>query len=207
MTASAGQSRSSHTCPCQAGNTINDALIPTRPRPVTENSEYTTFARRVPWAFSRRVPAGDVESLAHMIALAKDIDDAIALAVSGLQDAGYSWAEIASRLGITAGQPSSDGVARVAPRPRPAKATSVRRAEPRVRVTCPPDIKIRKMPGAALATDATCFRGHPVHRHKVASSLGQPPNPFAQIQEPSVGHVAFRTGILRYRTYEYLLDQ
>lgn len=36
-----------------------------------------------------------------MIALADDIDDAIALAVSGLRGAGYSWAEIGSRLGIT----------------------------------------------------------------------------------------------------------
>jgi hypothetical protein len=52
-------------------------------------------------AYSRRVAIGDVESLAHMISLADDINDGIAQAVSGLRDAGYSWAEIGSRLGIT----------------------------------------------------------------------------------------------------------
>ena len=52
-------------------------------------------------AYSRRVAAADVESLAHMISLADEINDAIAQVVSGLQDAGYTWAEIGSRLGIT----------------------------------------------------------------------------------------------------------
>jgi hypothetical protein len=36
-----------------------------------------------------------------MISLGDDINDGIAQAVSGLRDAGYSWAEIGSRLGIT----------------------------------------------------------------------------------------------------------
>jgi hypothetical protein len=76
-------------------------LTPKRPRPVTENSEYAAFARRILRAYGRRVAAGDFDSLAHMIALADDIDDAIALAVSGLRGAGYSWAEIGSRLVIT----------------------------------------------------------------------------------------------------------
>jgi hypothetical protein len=101
MTANPCQPSTANTCPCQTGNTVNDALTPKRPRPVTENSEYAAFAQRVLRAYSRRIAVGDVESLAHMIALARDIDDAIALAVSGLRAAGYSWAEIGSRLGIT----------------------------------------------------------------------------------------------------------
>ncbi|MGH3401478.1 MAG: hypothetical protein ACRDRJ_03000 [Streptosporangiaceae bacterium] len=36
-----------------------------------------------------------------MISLADDINDAIAQAVTGLRDAGHSWAEIDSRLGVT----------------------------------------------------------------------------------------------------------
>jgi hypothetical protein len=88
--------------PCPAGNTVNDGLTPKRRRrPVTENSEYAAFARRVLRAYSRRVAIGDVDSLAHMISLADDINDAISQAVSGLRDTGYSWAEIGSRLGIT----------------------------------------------------------------------------------------------------------
>jgi hypothetical protein len=101
MTASPGQPNSPQTLTCPVEDTVNDALTPKRPRPVTENSEYAAFARRILWAYSRRVAAGDVESLAHMIALADDVADAIALAVGGLRDAGYSWAEIGSRLGIT----------------------------------------------------------------------------------------------------------
>jgi hypothetical protein len=76
-------------------------LTSKRRRPATENSDYAAFARRVLRAFSRRVADGDVESLVHMISLADELNDAIVQAVSGLRDAGYSWAEIGSRLGIT----------------------------------------------------------------------------------------------------------
>jgi hypothetical protein len=51
--------------------------------------------------YSRRVGDGDVEALALMLGLAEDIDAAIAVAVKGLRERGYSWAEIGSRLGIT----------------------------------------------------------------------------------------------------------
>jgi ECF sigma factor len=76
-------------------------LTPKRRRPVTENSEYAAFARRILRAYSRRVATGDVESLAQMISLSDEIDEAIQQAVDGLRVAGYSWAEIGSRLGIT----------------------------------------------------------------------------------------------------------
>ncbi len=101
MTASSAQPSSPLARPCPAANTVNDGLTPRRRRPVTENSEYAVFARRVLRAYGRRIAVGDVESLAHMIGLADDINDAIAQAVHGLRDAGYSWAEIGSRLGIT----------------------------------------------------------------------------------------------------------
>jgi hypothetical protein len=92
MTASPGQPSSPQALPCPAGNIVNDALTPKQRRPVTENSEYAAFARRILRAYSRRVAAGDVESLAHMIALAREVDDAIAQAVRGLREVGYSWA-------------------------------------------------------------------------------------------------------------------
>jgi DNA-directed RNA polymerase specialized sigma24 family protein len=36
-----------------------------------------------------------------MTGLATDLDDALSQAVTGLRMAGYSWAEIAARLGVT----------------------------------------------------------------------------------------------------------
>ena len=101
MTASTSRPSSSPALPRPAANSVNGSLTPKRRRPVTENSEYAAFARRVLRAYSRRVAVGDVESLAHMISLADVINNAIAQAVHGLRDAGYSWAEIGSRLGVT----------------------------------------------------------------------------------------------------------
>ena len=66
-----------------------------------ENDEYSAFVRRVLRAYARRVGDGDVEALALMVGLADELDTAIAEAVTGLRDRGYSWAEIGSRLGIT----------------------------------------------------------------------------------------------------------
>jgi hypothetical protein len=101
MTASSGQPNQGQASPCSAGNAVNDALTPKRRRPVTENSEYAAFARRILRAYSRRIATGDVESLSHLISLADEVDGAIQRAVNGLRDAGYSWAEIGTRLGIT----------------------------------------------------------------------------------------------------------
>jgi hypothetical protein len=101
MTTNQGQPSLDYTRPCPDQNTVNDALTPKRQRPVTENSEYAAFARRILRAYSRRVAIGDVESLAHLISLSADIDNAIQDAVNGLRASGYSWAEIGARLGIT----------------------------------------------------------------------------------------------------------
>jgi biotin operon repressor len=76
-------------------------LTSKRRRRRVENDEYSAFVRRILRAHSRRVGDGDVDALALMLGLAEEIDTAIAEAVKGLRDCGYSWAEIGSRLGIT----------------------------------------------------------------------------------------------------------
>jgi len=73
----------------------------TRPRRWVENDDYAAFTRRILAAHGRRIARGDVEGLAVLAALAADVDAATATAVAGLRDAGYSWADIGSRLGMT----------------------------------------------------------------------------------------------------------
>jgi hypothetical protein len=68
---------------------------------VVENAEFTAFGRRILRAAGRRVAAGDVDALPALAALAVEVDAAIAEAVAGLRAAGYSWGEIAARLGVT----------------------------------------------------------------------------------------------------------
>ena len=48
-----------------------------------------------------RVATGDADALAGMTGLATKLDEAIGQAVNGLRKAGYSWVEIAARLGVT----------------------------------------------------------------------------------------------------------
>jgi hypothetical protein len=52
-------------------------------------------------AYARRVAAGDIEALRDLVALSTDLDTQISAAVAGLRAFGYSWADIAIRLGIT----------------------------------------------------------------------------------------------------------
>ncbi|WP_216847638.1 AsnC family protein [Arthrobacter sp. SLBN-53] len=68
---------------------------------MTETSEFAAFTRRIVRAYARRVGDGDVEALPELLALAGEVDAAIAKSVDGLRNAGYSWAEIATRLGTT----------------------------------------------------------------------------------------------------------
>ena len=72
-----------------------------RNRPVVENDQYAAFCRRILAAHARRVADGDVDGLAQLVTLASDVDRAISNAVAGLRRVGYSWGEIADRLGIT----------------------------------------------------------------------------------------------------------
>jgi hypothetical protein len=91
--------------------TLNRPADPTRPqaparrsrrrRDDVENPDYAAFARRVIRAHGRRVAEGDVEGLADLLALAEELETATQAAVEGLRRHGYSWAEIAARLGLT----------------------------------------------------------------------------------------------------------
>jgi hypothetical protein len=93
--------------------TIKNPLTPhqgtnrgTRPRArrsrAVENDAYTAFCTRTIRAAGRRIANGDIEGLPDLIALHDEVDAALAVAVTGLRSTyGYSWAEIASRLGIT----------------------------------------------------------------------------------------------------------
>ena len=81
---------------------VNRALTPKRRTRVTENDEYAAFLRRAIRAYSRRVGSGDIDALPGMTRLATHLDQAITEAVTGLRTgAGYSWADIALRLGIS----------------------------------------------------------------------------------------------------------
>lgn len=83
---------------------VNALLTPARPgrrARVVENAEFAAFSRRVLRAASRRVAAGDVDGLPALAALSTELDTAISDAVAGLRAAGYSWGEIAARLGVT----------------------------------------------------------------------------------------------------------
>jgi hypothetical protein len=74
----------------------------TRHRELVENDAYAAFLRRAIRAAGRRVGDGDVEGLPDLLSLTHELDRALQAAVTGLRDQyGYSWAEIASRLGIT----------------------------------------------------------------------------------------------------------
>jgi hypothetical protein len=80
---------------------VNRSLTPKRPRRVVENDEYAAFLRRVIRAYSRRVAAGDIDAINEMATLADHLDAAISDAITGLRAIGYSWADVALRLGVT----------------------------------------------------------------------------------------------------------
>jgi hypothetical protein len=82
-------------------STVNTDLTPGGMRRVVENDEYTAFTTRILRAAGRRIAAGDVEALPALAGLAVELDTAITDAVTGLRGHGYSWAEIATRLGVT----------------------------------------------------------------------------------------------------------
>ena len=87
--------------PRPAHFTVNKPLTSKRRSRVVENDEYAAFLRRVIRAYSRRVASGDIEAITTMANLAGHLDDATRQAITGLRQSGYSWADIALRLGIT----------------------------------------------------------------------------------------------------------
>ena len=80
---------------------VKKPLTPKRRYRIVENDEYAAFLRRVIAAYSRRVAAGDIEAITTMARLASYLEDATRQAITGLRESGYSWADIALRLGIT----------------------------------------------------------------------------------------------------------
>ena len=68
---------------------------------MVENDEYAAFVRRVLAAYSRRVATGDIEAITGLASLADQVDTAIRDAITGLRATGYSWADVAARLGVT----------------------------------------------------------------------------------------------------------
>jgi hypothetical protein len=72
-----------------------------RRREPVETSEFAAFTLRVIRAHSRRVGDGDIDSLSDLLAMSRELDTAITTAVRALHDFGYSWTEIADRLGTS----------------------------------------------------------------------------------------------------------
>jgi hypothetical protein len=66
-----------------------------------ETDEYAAFIRRAIRAYGRRVADGDVEALPGLLALSAELEQALGMAVAGLRNHGYSWTEIAARIGVT----------------------------------------------------------------------------------------------------------
>jgi hypothetical protein len=87
--------------PHQNGSGVNGSLTARRRWQVVENDEYAAFVKRVINAYTRRVASGDIEAITEMAAIADQMDTAIRDAITGLRACGYSWADIAKRLGIT----------------------------------------------------------------------------------------------------------
>jgi len=82
-------------------NTVKPGLTRDRATRVVENDTYAAFVGRVLRAYARRVGAGDVEALRTLVQLRVDIDAVVGTAVAGLRGFGYTWSEIAARLGVT----------------------------------------------------------------------------------------------------------
>lgn len=72
-----------------------------RTKRVRETPEYAAMVRRVIRAHGRRVGDADPEDLAELLAMRAVLDAAIADAVDGQRDNGFSWAQIARGLGTT----------------------------------------------------------------------------------------------------------
>jgi hypothetical protein len=81
-------------------NTVRSTRTSKRPKRQVENPDYAEFTRRIVKAYARRVADGDIEALPSMAQLASDVDTALHDAVAGLRTWGYSWAAIATRLGV-----------------------------------------------------------------------------------------------------------
>jgi hypothetical protein len=82
-------------------NTVKPGLRAKRGKRAVENYEYAMFTRRVLKAYARRVADGDIEFLRCMVLLVSDVEQVTRDAVRGLRAFGYSWNDIAVRLGVS----------------------------------------------------------------------------------------------------------
>lgn len=92
------------SAPTVRGGLTPDRTGRTRPRGgrrLVGNDDYARFTRRILAAHGRRIGSGDIKGLTDLSRLAAEIDAVTADAVTGLRVAGYSWADIAGRLGTT----------------------------------------------------------------------------------------------------------
>lgn len=80
---------------------VRATLTPKRRKRHVENDEYASFVRRILKAYARRVAMGDIDAVADMVAIGRELDGHIQDAVDGLRDKGYSWSDIARRIGIS----------------------------------------------------------------------------------------------------------
>src|SRR5437773_2298811 len=80
---------------------VKHTLPRKRARRVVDNYDYDRFTRRILAAYARRVADGDIEFLASLALLVSDVDTVTRNAVRGLREFGYSWTEIADRLGTS----------------------------------------------------------------------------------------------------------
>lgn len=71
-----------------------------RLRPYCENREFVAFVRRILRALGRRAGA-DIETLPALGAMIAELDAVAVDAIVAARSEGWSWAEIARRLGIT----------------------------------------------------------------------------------------------------------
>jgi hypothetical protein len=90
------------TTPAHRSTDVKPTRTPKRrTRPAVENHDYAAFSRRVIRAQARRIAAGDVDEFTQLLSLEHELQRAIQTAVDGLRAQGYSWADIALRIGIT----------------------------------------------------------------------------------------------------------
>jgi|SRR5215472_9499101 len=81
------------------GFTVNERLTPKRP---IETGEYAAMVQRITTALGRRVGAGDLEGLIHLVQLQQHLAQVTLMAVADLGRLhGYSWAQIGGVAGIT----------------------------------------------------------------------------------------------------------
>jgi len=76
-------------------------LSANRRKRFVETDDYAAFIRRAIRAHGRRVGDGDVEALPGLLAVSAELEHALGVAVAGLRKHGYSWTEIAARIGVT----------------------------------------------------------------------------------------------------------